>query len=185
MKCACAEVGQGFVTLVHQIAAEVLGVDEVEFDRWTPDRLGWFDVGQPPDVDVRGRRQLGVRAVRDACSHVARQDGLDPLPGHRRRRRVVTVGKLEVSLPKRPAVTSSRRSSSSATRPRPTSTSTARATPRAFAFVAHRAVVDVDPGLGLVRVVQISTAAGRGASLNPPRSSVRSRAASPRAWAWR
>ena len=27
--CACAEVGQGFVTLVHQIVGEVLGVDEV------------------------------------------------------------------------------------------------------------------------------------------------------------
>ena len=27
--CACAEVGQGFVTLVHQIAREVLGVEEV------------------------------------------------------------------------------------------------------------------------------------------------------------
>jgi CO/xanthine dehydrogenase Mo-binding subunit len=28
----------------------------------------------------------------------------------------------------------------------------------AFAFVAHRAVVDVDPELGLVKVVQIATA---------------------------
>jgi CO/xanthine dehydrogenase Mo-binding subunit len=37
----------------------------------------------------------------------------------------------------------------------------------AFAFVAHRAVVDVDPGLGLVRVVQIATAQDVGRALNP------------------
>ena len=37
----------------------------------------------------------------------------------------------------------------------------------AFAFVAHRAVVDVDPELGLVKVVQIATAQDVGHALNP------------------
>ncbi|HEX3088503.1 MAG TPA: molybdopterin cofactor-binding domain-containing protein, partial [Ilumatobacteraceae bacterium] len=37
----------------------------------------------------------------------------------------------------------------------------------AFAFVAHRAVVDVDPELGLVKVVQIATAQDVGIALNP------------------
>ena len=37
----------------------------------------------------------------------------------------------------------------------------------AFAFVAHRAVVDVDPELGLVKVVQIATAQDVGFALNP------------------
>lgn len=37
----------------------------------------------------------------------------------------------------------------------------------AFAFVAHRAVVDVDPELGLVKVVQIATAQDVGRVLNP------------------
>ncbi|MEY2414679.1 MAG: hypothetical protein QOH53_13, partial [Ilumatobacteraceae bacterium] len=37
----------------------------------------------------------------------------------------------------------------------------------AFAFVAHRAVVDVDPELGLVKVVQIATAQDVGVALNP------------------
>jgi CO/xanthine dehydrogenase Mo-binding subunit len=37
----------------------------------------------------------------------------------------------------------------------------------AFAFVAHRAVVDVDPDLGLVKVVQIATAQDVGVALNP------------------
>jgi CO/xanthine dehydrogenase Mo-binding subunit len=37
----------------------------------------------------------------------------------------------------------------------------------AFAFVAHRAVVDVDPELGLVKVVQIATAQDVGRALHP------------------
>jgi CO/xanthine dehydrogenase Mo-binding subunit len=37
----------------------------------------------------------------------------------------------------------------------------------AFAFVAHRAVVDVDPELGLIKVVQIATAQDIGRALNP------------------
>ncbi len=37
----------------------------------------------------------------------------------------------------------------------------------AFAFVAHRAVVDVDPQLGLVKVVQVATAQDVGRALNP------------------
>jgi CO/xanthine dehydrogenase Mo-binding subunit len=37
----------------------------------------------------------------------------------------------------------------------------------AFAFVAHRAVVDVDLELGLVKVVQIATAQDVGVALNP------------------
>ena len=37
----------------------------------------------------------------------------------------------------------------------------------AFAFVAHRAVVDVDPELGLVKVVQVATAQDVGRAINP------------------
>ncbi len=37
----------------------------------------------------------------------------------------------------------------------------------AFAFVAHRAVVDVDPELGLVKVVQVATGQDVGRALNP------------------
>ena len=37
----------------------------------------------------------------------------------------------------------------------------------AFAFVAHRAVVDVDTELGLVKVVQVATAQDVGRALNP------------------
>ena len=66
-----------------------------------------------------------------------------------------------------PGSCSTRRSSTTTARPR-TSTRTARATatPRSR-FVAHRAVVDVDPELGLVKVVQIATAQDVGVALNP------------------
>jgi CO/xanthine dehydrogenase Mo-binding subunit len=37
-----------------------------------------------------------------------------------------------------------------------------------WAFAAHRAVVDVDPELGLVRVLQIATGQDVGVMLNPP-----------------
>ena len=37
----------------------------------------------------------------------------------------------------------------------------------AWAFVAHRAVVDVDPELGLVRVIQVATGQDIGVALNP------------------
>ncbi len=37
----------------------------------------------------------------------------------------------------------------------------------AFAFVAHRAVVDVDVDLGLVKVIQVATAQDVGRALNP------------------
>ena len=37
----------------------------------------------------------------------------------------------------------------------------------AFAFAAHRAVVDVDTELGLVRVVEIATAQDVGKAMNP------------------
>jgi CO/xanthine dehydrogenase Mo-binding subunit len=36
-----------------------------------------------------------------------------------------------------------------------------------FAFVAHRAVVDVDPELGLLRVVQVATGQDTGTVMNP------------------
>ena len=54
-----------------------------------------------------------------------------------------------------------------------------------FAFAAHRAVVDVDVELGLVRVVEIATAQDVGKAMNPLRSRARSRAASRRASGWR
>ena len=59
--CAAAEVGQGFVTLVQQIARTVLGVDDVIVaPADTVDRVGRIHVGEPPDDDVGRRGRAGV-----------------------------------------------------------------------------------------------------------------------------
>ena len=55
-----------------------------------------------------------------------------------------------------------------------------------YAFAAHRAVVDVDVELGLVKVVELACAQDVGRAMNPQAvARARSRAAAPRAWAWR
>ena len=54
-----------------------------------------------------------------------------------------------------------------------------------FAFSAHRAVVDVDTELGLVRVVELATAQEVGRAINPQAVVGRSRAARRRASGWR
>ena len=62
--CAAAEVGQGFVTLVQQIARTILGVDDVIVAPGRHvDRLGRLHLGEPPDDDVgrRGREGLPRR----------------------------------------------------------------------------------------------------------------------------
>lgn len=51
----------------------------------------------------------------------------------------------------------------------------------AFAFAAHRAVVDVDTELGLVKVVELATAQDVGKAMNPLPWKARSRAAARRA----
>ena len=62
---------------------------------------------------------------------------------------------------------SPRRSSTTTAQPRSSTTDGQGNCHTAFAFVAHRAVVDVDAELGLVRVVQVATAQDVGRALNP------------------
>lgn len=54
-----------------------------------------------------------------------------------------------------------------------------------YAFAAHRAVVEVDTELGLVKVIELACAQDVGKAVNPSPSSARSRVAPPRAWASR
>ena len=54
-----------------------------------------------------------------------------------------------------------------------------------FAFSAHRAVVDVDTELGLVKVVALDTAQDVEKAINQMRSSARFTTAARRAWGWR
>ena len=172
VKFATVEVGQGFVTLAEQIARTVLGVDDVVLEPIdTTSRLGRLDVGVAPDVDERrrGRRRVpaGPRAVvrtrRRACTTSTRCgcaiDGNDV---------VDTVGTLRVPVAEATAGIEFDETFEHHHRPTEDLDENGQGNCHtAFAFVAHRAVVDVDPELGLVKVVQIATAQDVGGALNP------------------
>jgi CO/xanthine dehydrogenase Mo-binding subunit len=169
---AAAEVGQGLVTVLAQIARTELTVEQVTV--------------QPADTSIgsagssSASRQTYVTggAVRAACEQVRAE--LLRLAATRLDR---PVGELRLAAG---AVRSTRDSvavdltdllgtegmdSTVEWRHRPTSplderTGQGQAHVQ-YAFAAHRAVVDVDTELGLVRVVEIATAQDVGKAMNP------------------
>jgi len=171
LKFATSEVGQGFVTIAPQIARTILGVDDVVLDRidthvgsagsTSASRQTWMSGGA---VDV------ACRTVRERMfEHVGRVHGVDPI-------RLVVEGTDLVD-----SVSGWRIGVAEATAGVEFDETVEYRHPAteeldengqgnchtAFAFVAHRAVVDVDPELGLVKVVQIATAQDVGRALNP------------------
>ena len=171
LQFATAEVGQGFVVLAQQIARTVLGVDTVLLEpistaigsagSTSASRQTWMSGGAVDGACRRVREELFQR--------VADANGLDPLRLAIDGTDVVdTMGSLRV-----PVAQASRGVVFDHTFEHHH-----RATEEldengqgnchvAFAFVAHRAVVDVDPDLGLVKVVQVATAQDVGRVLNP------------------
>jgi xanthine dehydrogenase D subunit len=171
LKFATVEVGQGFVTIAGQIARTVLGVDDVVIDRvdtqigssgsTSASRQTWMSGGA---VDA------ACRAVReDLFERVGATHGVDPLRLAIDGTDVVdTMGTLRVPVGE--AVGDAVLERTVEFRHRPTEELDENGQGNchtAFAFAAHRAVVDVDPELGLVRVVQVATAQDVGRALNP------------------
>ena len=171
LKFATSEVGQGFVTIAQQIARTVLGVETVVLEpidtqigssgSTSASRQTWMSGGA---VDA------ACRAVRERLfEHVGETAGLDPL------RLVVDGDEVADSMGEfRIAVadaSSGRRFDETVEyHHRPTEELDEDGQGNchtAFAFVAHRAVVDVDAELGLVKVVQVATAQDVGRALNP------------------
>lgn len=171
LQFATAEVGQGFVVLAQQIARTVLGVDTVLLEPIST------AIGSAGSTSASRQTWMSGGAVDGACrkvrehlfEKVAAANGLDPLRLAIDGTEVVdTMGTLRVPV-------------AQATRGvvfDETFEHHHRATEEldengqgnchvAFAFVAHRAVVDVDPDLGLVKVVQVATAQDVGRVLNP------------------
>ena len=171
LQFATAEVGQGFVVLAQQIARTVLGVDTVLLEPIST------AIGSAGSTSASRQTWMSGGAVDGACRKVrehlfhtvAAANGLDPLRLAIDGTDVVdTMGALRVPV-------------AQATRGvvfDETFEHHHRATEEldengqgnchvAFAFVAHRAVVDVDPDLGLVKVVQVATAQDVGRVLNP------------------
>ena len=171
LKFATSEVGQGFVTIAQQIARTVLGVDVVVLEpidtqigssgSTSASRQTWMSGGA---VDA------ACRAVRERLFElVGTRLDIDPL------RLVIDGSDVVDSLgdARIPVVDASHGVTLEETvefRHRPTEELDADgqgSCHTAFAFVAHRAVVDVDPELGLVKVVQVATAQDVGRAINP------------------
>lgn len=171
LKFATSEVGQGFVTLAPQIARSVLGVDDVVCD--TIDT----NIGSAGSTSASRQTWMSGGAVDGACrlvrerlfEHVGAKYGVDPI------RLIIddtdivdTIGTLRVSVHE--ATQGVTISEEFEHHHRPTEDLDENGQGNchvAFAFVAHRAVVDVDPELGLVKVVQIATTQDVGKALNP------------------
>jgi xanthine dehydrogenase D subunit len=168
---ATAEVGQGFVTIAAQIARSVLGLEEV--------RLHRIDTGVGSAGSTSASRQTWMSggAVEAACRAVlseilgiaARRFDLEP-DGLSVIGTTIVDGGSHPVCEVRDAVAGEVIEQTVEYRHHPTVPLDADgqgACHTAFAFVAHRAVVDVDVDLGLVKVVQVATAQDVGRALNP------------------
>ena len=171
LKFATSEVGQGFVTLAPQIARSVLGVDDVICD--TIDT----NIGSAGSTSASRQTWMSGGAVDGACrlvrerlfEHVGKQHGIDPIRLVIEDTDIVdTVGTLRVSVAEATqGVTFSEEFEHHHRTTEDLDENGQGNCHVAFAFVAHRAVVDVDPELGLVKVVQIATTQDVGRALNP------------------
>ena len=169
---ATAEVGQGFVTVAQQIVREELGVVDVLLAPAGTNDIGsagsssasrqtWMSGGAIQLACAAIRRQLIARA---AASWGCREDSVEWGAGE-----VVHEGTGErlglAALLADGAVEAEHEHHH-----RPTVPLDADGQGDAHLSVmvaAHRAVVDVDPGLGLVKVVQVTTGQDVGRALNP------------------
>ena len=171
VKFATAEVGQGFVTLAAQIARTVLGVDDVVLARIDT------EVGSAGSTSASRQTWMSGGAVEGACrlvrerlfEHVGRAHGVDPLRLAIDGTDVVdTVGTLRVAVADVSSGVEFDQTFEHHHRPTvPLDEMGQGDCHTAFAFAAHRAVVDVDPELGLVKVVQVATVQDVGRALNP------------------
>jgi len=169
---ACCEVGQGGVTVHAQIARTELGVEHVTV------LPADTQVGNAGSSSASRQTWITGGAVKAACDAVRERvlqmtvERLGPSdqPLVLADGRVATAGGESVialaDLLADGAVEETREY-----RPRPTSPLDPKTgqgdVHMAFGFAAHRAVVDVDVELGLVKVVEVATAQDVGRAMNP------------------
>ncbi len=160
---AAMEVGQGLVTLCQQIARTILGTDDVE--------VMWDDtssIGSAGSTSASRQTQMTGGAVH-AASVGLRDKILDAHGGdelsydgvYRRGELVATIDQICAEGPVKHHVQFRHPETF---RPDENGQGDVHA---GFVVSAHRAVVDVDPELGLVRVVQVDTAQDVGKAINP------------------
>jgi xanthine dehydrogenase D subunit len=168
---AAAEVGQGVVGVQEQIARTELGVADVRIlaadttiesaGSASASRLSWIAGGAVQAACRAVREQLDARAVAagvataraTASSPPDRATARGPRPGLAA---LLAAGPIEATRTYRHDPT------------QPIDAETGHGDSHAgFAFVAHRAVVDVDVELGLARVVELACAQDVGRAMNP------------------
>ena len=165
---ACVEVGQGFVTLVHQIAEEVLGVSDITV---IPADTS---IGSAGSTSASRQTWMSGGAVLKACEavvvnlieQIAKEEGIkyENLDG------TLVSEDGTKTIPIAEALRGRSFQEKVVHRHAPTFPLDEKGQGNAhvsFAFAAHRAVVDVDQELGLVRVVEIATSQDVGRILNP------------------
>ncbi len=181
--CAVAEVGQGFVTIAGQIARTTLGCEAVVVEP-----AGTSTVGSAGSSSASRQTWMSGGAVLRACrlvadqvrSALARSLGVAPeslvatedgrIVSAARAGSAGTADGSEVDVPVAVAAGTEAYEASAVHRHRPTQPLDDRGQGEAdvsYVFAAHRAVVDVDPDLGLVRVVQVATGQDVGRVLHP------------------
>lgn len=175
-QCAAAEVGQGFHTLALQILRSELGVQQV--------MLGPTDtsIGSAGSTSASRQTWMSGGAVQLACHAVrdelfARASARWDMPTAGARRRLLALRDAEVvevdgarRIPLADLLADGPIRMIREHHHPPTEPLDANGQGNAhvsFAFAAHRAVVDVDPDLGLLRVVQVTTGQDVGRVLNP------------------
>jgi xanthine dehydrogenase D subunit len=171
LKFATSEVGQGFVTLAPQIARSVLGVDQVVQE------VSDTQIGSAGSTSASRQTWMSGGAVDGACrlvrermfEHVGKLHNIDPIRLLIDGTDVVdSIGDFRISVvDATEGVTFSETFEHHHRKTEDLDENGQGNCHVAFAFVAHRAVVDVDCDLGLVKVVQIATAQDVGKVLNP------------------
>ena len=173
VRCAAAEVGQGFHTLALQILRSELGIEQVVLGPTdtsigsagssSASRQTWMSGGAVQMACHAVREEL----VRRAFPHVADANGpvgvqlVDERVVELGSGRAIPIGDLLADSP----IEAIREHHHPPTQPLDEhGQGNAHVS---FAFAAHRAVVDVDPVLGLVKVVQVATGQDVGVALNP------------------
>ncbi|MCZ6461559.1 MAG: molybdopterin-dependent oxidoreductase, partial [Actinobacteria bacterium] len=160
---AAIEVGQGLVTICQQIARTVLGIEAVA---WVS--ADTSQIGSAGSTSASRQTQMTGGAVYEAAvglrDKILKQFGGDELTNDG----VYDGSELVATLDAVTADGSIEQWVRYRHPPTEEPDEFGQGNPHAgFVVAAHRAVVDVDPELGLVRVVQIDTAQDVGKALNP------------------
>lgn len=160
---AAAEVGQGMVTVLQQIARSAAGLSRVQV---------FFDhtgqIGSAGSTSASRQTQMAGGATLEAATAVRaealRRAGADRLDDAGAWRGGELVATLEELVAEGPITHLARYRHAPTEKPNAAGQGNIHA---GFCVAAHRAVVDVDPELGLVRVVRVDTAQDVGRALNP------------------